>query len=77
MCELRSLIKKKEALPQAGRYVTKSSLWLENKINYHPLSIAYGMFLTYFNGAYFSKLAIENNIVHRIKHQTLLESGTQ
>ena len=51
--------------------------YMENEINYHPLSIAYGMFLTYFNGAYFSKLAIENNIVHRIKHQTLLESGTQ
>ncbi len=35
---ITQLIKKKEALPQAGRYVTKSSLWSENKINY-PASI--------------------------------------
>lgn len=31
---ITKLIKKNEALPQAGRYVTKSSLWSENKINY-------------------------------------------
>jgi hypothetical protein len=41
---------------------------MENKINYHPLFVVYGIFLIYFNGAYFSKLAIENNIVHRLKN---------
>ena len=42
--------------------------YMENKINYHPIFVVYGIFLIYFNGAYFSKLAIENNIVHRLKN---------
>ena len=42
--------------------------YMENKLNYHPLFMTYGLFLVYFNGAYFSKLAIENNIVHRLKN---------
>lgn len=51
--------------------------YMENKIILHPLCIIYGMYLTYFNGAYFSKLAIENNMVHKINHRNLLVSGTQ
>lgn len=35
---ITKLINKKEALPQAGRYLTKSSLWLSNNI-YYPAII--------------------------------------
>jgi hypothetical protein len=42
--------------------------YMENITNYHPIFVGYGIFLIYFNGAYFSKLAIENNILHRLKH---------
>ncbi len=35
---ISELVKKNEALPQAGRYITKSSLWSKNKIKY-PSSI--------------------------------------
>lgn len=34
---ISQLIKKKEALPQASRYVTKNSLWTENKLKYPPI----------------------------------------
>tara|TARA_X000000950_G_C13888906_1_gene649995 strand:+ start:1155 stop:2084 length:930 start_codon:yes stop_codon:yes gene_type:complete len=34
---ISQLIKKKEALPQAGRYITKNSLWTENKLKYPPI----------------------------------------
>lgn len=34
---ISKLIKNKEALPQAGRYITKNSLWTENKLKYPPI----------------------------------------
>jgi hypothetical protein len=33
---LTKLVKKKETLPQASRYITKKSLWDDNNLNYPP-----------------------------------------
>ena len=58
---LTSLVKKKETLPQASRYITKKTLWTKNKLDY-PAGIAED------EGLFFPLISLSENTVINSKN---------